>query len=148
MNKTTNILHLSYAQLRTIVAVLLALAVSVAGMTALPSRAEAAPASTAAVAQTAAVTPVSTSVMLPSISARCGNGRCTIYLSHRETRALGNGAVPAAPWFVPWQIKAAYYPTAYAHKYFARSYANRGLCSAFRLDIRPWATQGYVARYC
>lgn len=78
----------------------------------------------------------------------CGNGRCTLYLSQTETRALANGRVPAPPAALPWQIKSAYWATAQTHRWIAGQYANRGWCSGFRLDIRPWATQGYFGYAC
>lgn len=138
-----------YVQFRTTLTLLLALVLAFAGLTALPSQAAAAPATPAAVpTMPAQVSTVHSSVMLPTISARCSNGRCTVYLSHAETRAMGNGRVPSPPAWVHPAIRAVYWVTARAHVYIARQYANRGLCSMFRLDIRPWATQGFAARRC
>jgi hypothetical protein len=81
-------------------------------------------------------------------SAYCGGGRCTLYLSKGETRSLGYGAVPAPPGSTPWQLRAAYYGLAYGHRWFAQQYANRGMCSGFRLSIYPWESQGYFGYYC
>jgi hypothetical protein len=80
--------------------------------------------------------------------AGCWDGRCTIYLSINETKALGAGRIPAPPSWVPWQIRTAYYASAYAHKYFAYKYGSWNYCSAFTLNIRPWATQGYYGYRC
>lgn len=80
--------------------------------------------------------------------AGCGGGRCTVYLSKSETRSVSHGRVPAPPAWVPWQIKSAYYATAYGHRWFAGQYANRGMCSGFRLSIYPWETQGYFGYHC
>ncbi|WP_086661850.1 hypothetical protein [Lentzea kentuckyensis] len=80
--------------------------------------------------------------------ASCGSGRCTIYLSKSETRALANGNVPAPPAAAPWQIKTAYYALAYGHRWFAQQYANWGWCSGFRLSIYPWESQGYFGYAC
>ena len=78
----------------------------------------------------------------------CSDGRCTIWLSISETRALGAARIPAPPAWVPWQIRTAYYASAYAHRWFAQYYGSHNMCSAFRLDIRPWATQGYAGYRC
>lgn len=77
-----------------------------------------------------------------------GDGRATIYLSQSETRALGQGSVPAPPAATPWQLRAAYYALAYGHRWFAQQYANRGWCSGFRLSIYPWESQGYFGYAC
>ncbi|GLY50849.1 hypothetical protein Lesp01_45050 [Lentzea sp. NBRC 102530] len=106
-------------------AVVLALAGAIAGTTAL-----------------ATPTPADASV------ASCGEGRCTVYLSKSETRALANGNVPAPPAATAWQLKAAYYSLAYGHRWFAGQYANRGWCSGFRLSIYPWESQGYFGYAC
>lgn len=76
------------------------------------------------------------------------NGRATIYLSQSETRALGQGRVPAPPATLPWQLKTGYYALAYGHKWFAQQYANRGWCSGFRVSIYPWESQGYFGYAC
>lgn len=94
------------------------------------------------------VTFVATPNKAEAVSAGCSSGRCTVYLSKAETYALGQGRVPAPPASVPWQIKSAYYALAYAHRWFAQQYANQGLCSAFRLSIYPWESQGYMAYRC
>ncbi|MCX6400146.1 MAG: hypothetical protein NTX33_09475 [Propionibacteriales bacterium] len=78
----------------------------------------------------------------------CKDGRCTIYLSQSETRALANGRTPAPPSWTPWQIKGAYYALALGHRWFAQQYARQGKCSAFTLNVRPWATQGYYGYSC
>ena len=78
----------------------------------------------------------------------CGSGRCTLYLSKSETRALGNGSVPSIPASTPWQIRSSYYSLAYGHRWFAQQYANRGWCSGFTLSIYPWETQGYFGYAC
>jgi hypothetical protein len=78
----------------------------------------------------------------------CGHGRCAVYFSKSETRALAQGRVPAAPSYMPGQLKAAYYALAYGHRWFAQQYANRGMCSAFLLSIRPWENQGYTGYSC
>lgn len=80
--------------------------------------------------------------------AGCWDGRCTIYLSINETKAVGAGRVPAPPAWTPRQIKSAYYASAYAHRYFAYKYGSWNMCSAFTLDIRPWASQGYYGYRC
>lgn len=84
----------------------------------------------------------------PSAVASCGNGRCTLYMSINETKALGRGIIPPLPAWVPWQIQAAYRVSAVAHRWFASVYGSRNWCSAFVLDIRPWATQGYYGYPC
>ena len=78
----------------------------------------------------------------------CGGGRCTLYLSKSETRELGNFRVPPPPAGAPGQIRVAYYAAAYGHTWFARQYAKQGKCSAFRLSIYPWETQGYFGYSC
>jgi hypothetical protein len=98
----------------------------------------------AVVTGTAVVTPASTEAAV----ATCSDGRCTLYLSKSETRALANGVVPPPPAATPWQLKAAYYALAYGHKWFAQQYANRGWCSGFRLSIYPWESQGYFGYAC
>lgn len=109
-------------------------------------------------ATTASASPVTTAnsytqaaapaAMVPAVSGYCGNGRCQINLSNYETWLVGQFRAPAPPAWVPWQLQAAYRASAWAHAYIARSYASRGYCSAFVLDIRPWANQGFMARHC
>ncbi|NVN52051.1 hypothetical protein, partial [Mycolicibacterium hippocampi] len=73
----------------------------------------------------------------------CRDGRCTVYLSKAETRALSEGRAPGLPAGVPWQIRALYLALVQGHRWIAGQYANRGWCSAFRLSIYPWEGQGY-----
>ncbi|CRK56532.1 hypothetical protein [Alloactinosynnema sp. L-07] len=105
----------------------------------------------AALALTSALTAgtaVAASTAAEAAVASCGGGRCTVYLSKTETRALANGRVPAPPAATPLQLRAAYYALAYGHKWFAQQYANRGWCSGFRLSIYPWESQGYFGYAC
>ncbi|GAB3922053.1 hypothetical protein GCM10029976_009970 [Kribbella albertanoniae] len=102
-------------------------------------------AATAALATGAAVV---TATPAEATVSSCGNGRCTVYLSKSETRALANARVPAPPAAVPAQLKAAYYALAWGHVWFAGQYANRGWCSAFTISIYPWETQGYYGYAC
>ena len=83
-----------------------------------------------------------------AMSASCGGGRCTVYLSKAETRSLANGSAPRIPASVPWQLQVAYYGLVYGHIWFAQQYANRGWCSGFRLSIYPWESQGYFGYAC
>jgi hypothetical protein len=83
-----------------------------------------------------------------AMSASCGSGRCTVYLTKGETWSLGYGAVPAPPASTPWQLRSAYYAMAYGHRWFAQQYANRGMCSGLRLSMYPWESQGYFGYYC
>jgi hypothetical protein len=92
--------------------------------------------------------PVLTAAPANAAVAHCGDGRCAIYLSINETKALGAGRIPAPPAWVPWQIKSAYYASAYAHRWFAYKYGSWNWCSKFVLDIRPWASQGYQGYRC
>lgn len=95
-------------------------------------------------------------VALPALAAapaqasvsHCGNGQCTIYFSQSETKQLGQGRIPAPPAGVPGQIRVAYYASAQAHRWFATQYGKQNKCSAFTLNIRPWATQGYYGYTC
>lgn len=80
--------------------------------------------------------------------ANCTNVNCTLYLSKSETRALANGRIPAPPAFVQGPLRTAYYALAYGHKIIAKQYANRGMCSAFRVSIVPWQGQGYDGYQC
>ena len=81
-------------------------------------------------------------------SATCGGGRCTIYLNKSETAALGRGAVPAPPAFIPVQVRVVYYASAYAHRFIAQYYANQGWCSGFTLRLQFWQSQGYFGYRC
>jgi uncharacterized low-complexity protein len=83
-----------------------------------------------------------------TVTASCGGGRCTVYLSKSETSALGRGSVPAPPGFVAGPLRVAYYALAYGHRWFAGQYAARGWCSGFRLSIYPWESQGYFGYQC
>lgn len=78
----------------------------------------------------------------------CRDGRCTVYLSKAETRALSEGKVPPLPAAAPWQIKASFFALVQGHRWFAGQYANRGWCSAFRVSIYPWESQGYDGYRC
>lgn len=107
--------------------------------------------SAAALAAAAAVTTgmsVATPTSAEATVAYCGSGRCTLYLSKSETRALANWQVPPPPAAVPAQIRVAYYAAAYGHVWFAQQYASRGWCSGFTLSIYPWETQGYFGYPC
>lgn len=107
---------------------------------------------TAASASAAATAGARTAKMaaapMATMTASCGGGRCTVYLSKAETRDLADGRVPGLPGGVPWQLRAGYYALAYGHKWFAQQYANRGWCSGFRLSIYPWESQGYFGYAC
>jgi hypothetical protein len=92
--------------------------------------------------------PVLTAAPANAAVAGCWDGRCTVYLSKSETRALAAGRVPAPPASLDWRLRSAYYTMAWGHRWFAQQYANRGQCSAFTLNIRPWATQGYYGYSC
>jgi len=102
----------------------------------------------AIVAALVAVIGFSSTVPASAAVVYVGDGRATVYLSKSETRALANGRVPAPPAALPWQLKGAYYGLAYGHRWFAQQYANRGWCSGFTLNIRPWANQGYFGYAC
>lgn len=78
----------------------------------------------------------------------CGNGQCTVYLSKSETQAVARGQVPGANSLPPGPLRMSYYALVYGHRFFAGQYANRGWCSAFSLDVRPWARQGYWGYAC
>lgn len=78
----------------------------------------------------------------------CRDGRCTVYLSKAETRALSEGRAPGLPAAAPWQIKASYFALVQGHRWIAGQYANRGWCSSFRLSIYPWESQGYNGYRC
>lgn len=81
-------------------------------------------------------------------TARCGDGRCTVYLSKAETVALGEGRAPALPAAAPWQLRASYIALVQTHRFIAKQYGNRGWCSAFLLSVRPWENQGYTGYRC
>ncbi|MGG7105056.1 hypothetical protein [Rhodococcus sp. 24CO] len=83
-----------------------------------------------------------------AVSTQCGGGRCTVYLSKSETAAMAQGRAPALPAATPWQIKASYVALVQGHRWFAQQYTNRGWCSAFRLSIYPWESQGYTGYRC
>lgn len=70
---------------------------------------------------------------VPTVSGWCSNGRCQVHLSKAETKAMGNGRIPPTPWFLPWQIKAAYTALAWGHVWIAKQYGNKNWCSAFLL---------------
>lgn len=91
---------------------------------------------------------VATPTKAEAVTGKCSGGRCTVSLSKAETKALGQGRVPAPPAVLPWQIKIAYYSLAYGHRWFAQQYASRGWCSGFRLSVYPWETQGYFGYRC
>lgn len=91
---------------------------------------------------------LATQVKAEAATANCANGRCWVYLNHAETKALGQGRAPALPAAVPWQVRTAYFALAQGHRFFAKSYADRGLCSAFLLSSRPWENQGFTSRRC
>lgn len=78
----------------------------------------------------------------------CNNYSCTVYLSKSETRAIASGQVPGASSVPAGPLRTAYYAMVYGHRWFAGQYANQGMCSAFTLDIRPWARQGYWGYSC
>lgn len=81
-------------------------------------------------------------------TARCGDGRCAVYLSKAETVALGQGRAPALPAAAPWQLRASYFALVQTHRLIAQQYGNRGWCSAFLLSVRPWENQGYTGYRC
>lgn len=94
------------------------------------------------------ITLVATPQRAEAASASCSSGRCTVYLSKAETRAMGQGRVPAPPAAAPAQLKVAYYALAYGHRWFAQQYAGRNWCSGFRLSVYPWESQGYFGYRC
>lgn len=100
-----------------------------------------------ALATTIGIAGLATAAPAEAASVSCGSGRCTVWLNKTETRALGSGKVPRPPAMAP-QLTASYYALAYVHKWIAGQYANRGWCSGIRVDIRPWATQGYFGYPC
>jgi hypothetical protein len=91
---------------------------------------------------------LATSQPAQAASASCGGARCTVYLSKAETWVLGYVGVPKPPAWTPPPIQAAYYASAYTHRWIARQYASWGYCSGFRLSIYPWETQGYFGYRC
>ena len=84
----------------------------------------------------------------PGLDRDLPRGRCWVLLSHAETRAMGEGRAPALPGAVPWQLRAGYFALVQGHRWIAKNYADRGLCSAFLLSSRPWESQGYTSRRC
>lgn len=94
------------------------------------------------------------SISAPAIAAPKSVGSCpawytcTLYFSQSETRNWGNMRFPAVPAYLPWQIKAAYWGTTSGLAWFAKQYANRGWCSAYRISLVPWASQGYSGYAC
>lgn len=78
----------------------------------------------------------------------CGGGRCTVYLSKSETRAMAAGRAPALPAAVPIPLRVSYTALVQGHRWIAQQYANQGKCSAFRLSIYPWESQGYAGYSC
>ena len=91
---------------------------------------------------------VAASAPASAATANCRDGRCTVYLSKAETKALSQGRAPALPAASPWQLKGAYFALVQGHRWIAGQYANRGWCSAFRLSIYPWEAQGYDGYRC
>lgn len=79
-------------------------------------------------------------------SAGCSNGRCTVWLSNAETRALGAGRVPAVSGL--GRLGPAFIALVAVHKAIARVYGRQGKCSGFRLSIYPWESQGYFGYRC
>lgn len=91
---------------------------------------------------------VAVSAPASAATANCRDGRCTVYLSKAETKALSQGRAPALPAAAPWQLKGAYFALVQGHRWIAGQYANRGWCSAFRLSVYPWEAQGYDGYRC
>lgn len=89
-----------------------------------------------------------TSAPADAATTQCGNGRCVVYLSKAETRALAQGRAPAIAASAPWQLKASYWALVQGHRAIAQQYANRGWCSAFLMSVRPWENQGYTGYRC
>ncbi|MCX6469620.1 MAG: hypothetical protein NTW76_09940 [Corynebacteriales bacterium] len=81
-------------------------------------------------------------------TSNCADGRCWVLLSNIETRALGNGKAPALPAAVPAPLRVSYFALVQGHRWIAKNYADRGLCSAFLLSSRPWENQGFTSRRC
>lgn len=120
-----------------VVRLLTALTVALALVTGLGAQAHAAPPATSTIAAA------------PASVGQCEWWQCTAYFSKSETQALGSwGPVPQVPWWWPWQAKVAYWGGVYGLKWFASQYASRGMCSAYRVSLVPWASQGYAGYYC
>ena len=81
-------------------------------------------------------------------SVSCGSGRCTVWLSNAETRALGSGQIPSALYRLPPPLNVAAVAFAGVHIWIARQYGSWGWCSGFRLSVYPWETQGYFGYRC
>ncbi len=99
-------------------------------------------------ARLAAAPAVAQAGPMATMTASCGGGRCTVYLSKAETRAMANGSAPALPGWVDLRLRIAYTALVYGHIWFAQQYANRGWCSGFRLSVYPWESQGYFGYAC
>ncbi|MCK0111977.1 hypothetical protein MWU75_07490 [Ornithinimicrobium sp. F0845] len=85
---------------------------------------------------------------VPTVSGECKNGRCVVKLSKAETKAMGAGSLIKVPKWVPTVIRPVLTMSIKVHAWIAKQYAKKGLCSQFVLDIRPWASQGYMSRKC
>lgn len=83
----------------------------------------------------------SASVVIPTLSWRCSSGRCAVYLSKSETKALGRGKVPAVK--LSYRLGPGFFIAARAHIWIAKQYGKRNWCSAFLLSTRPCENQGY-----
>lgn len=94
----------------------------------------------------ASAAPAAVGTLATTTVTGCWDGRCTVYLSQSETRALGSAKLPKASLASPfaWLLTV----TARTHIWIARQYAAHNYCSAFTLNIRPWATQGYYGYRC
>lgn len=103
----------------------------------------------AAVAAVPSVTTAAPATSLPQSVGSCPAWyTCTVYFSRSETSNWGNMRFPAVPQYLPWQIKAAYWGATSGLAWFAKQYANRGWCSAYRISLVPWAGQGYTGYAC
>jgi hypothetical protein len=78
-------------------------------------------------------------------TAYCGSGSCTVYLNKTETRNLSQGRVPRLSLGA---LTGPYLTLAYGHIWIAKGWVSRGYCVGFRVDIRPWATQGMFGWRC
>lgn len=120
------------------------------GLTVAPSSA----ATPATAVQRHAVSAVSTVAVetafnsVPTVSGECKNGRCVVKLSKAETKAMGAGSLIKVPAWVPAVLRPVLTLSIKVHAWIAKQYAKKGLCSQFVLDIRPWASQGYMSRKC
>lgn len=79
--------------------------------------------------------------------ASCTNGRCTVWFSQSETRAISQFRIPGIPPVVG-RLAGPLAIGLKGHQWFAKQYANRNMCSAFRLSIYPWEGQGYAGYAC